>query len=247
MAKEPRGPSGGFPSTHWSQILAVECETGGEKRSALDSLLVRYLPALRAHLTYRGIHPEQADDVLHDFVAKKILEKDLISLANPQAGKFRTFLLTALDRFVSNQIRRAKAKKRRPEGNVVSLEVSQEPSATGTDHTAAFEIAWAREVIAEALRRMKRTCETADRSTLWEVFNQRILLPTLEGNKPLDYRQLIAQYGFSSPLQVANTVVTAKRMYARMLRAVVSEYAGGEDEVEAELADLRKNLSKRRA
>ena len=70
----------------------------------MGQLLSRYLPALRSHLIHsKRLQGADADDVLQDFVAGKILERDLIAKANQELGKFRTFLLTALDRFLLNR------------------------------------------------------------------------------------------------------------------------------------------------
>ena len=87
-----------FPTTAWSLVAEAGQEDAGAKRDALDRLLRRYLPALRAHLIYRRrFAPERADDLVQEFVADKIVEKDLIARADQQLGKFRTFLLTALE------------------------------------------------------------------------------------------------------------------------------------------------------
>ena len=102
-----------FPTTRWSLVDRAGREGSEAERQALGQLLTRYLPALRSHLIHsKRLQPADADDVLQDFVAGKVLERDLIAKANVQLGKFRTFLLTALDRFLLNRIRNGKAKKR---------------------------------------------------------------------------------------------------------------------------------------
>ncbi|NLF72215.1 MAG: hypothetical protein GX575_24540 [Candidatus Anammoximicrobium sp.] len=94
-----------FPTTRWSLVARAGDEELEARRQALGELVVAYLPALRAHLVYRkGLVPEQ-DDVLQEFVAQKVLEKNLFAQADRALGKFRTFLLTALDRFLYNWLR----------------------------------------------------------------------------------------------------------------------------------------------
>lgn len=50
---------------------------------------------------------------------------------------------------------------------------------------------------------------------------------------------MVEQFGFPSPTAASNALVTAKRMYARILRAVVAQYADDPHEVESEIAELR--------
>jgi len=235
-----------FPTTAWSLVAQVGREDAEEKREALGRLLVRYLPALQAHLVYgKRLPPERADDLIQEFVAGKIIEKDLIARADRQLGKFRTFLLTALDRFVMNQFRDERAKKRAPsDAAVVALDERQDGSQTTRHPSEAFDIAWARGIVSQALQRMRVECESSGRDDVWGVFECRVVGPTLEGSKPVDYRELVRRFGFQSPSQASNALITGKRMYARALRAVVGEYADGPQEIESEIEELREILAR---
>jgi hypothetical protein len=75
------------------------------------------------------------------------------------------------------------------------------------------------------------------------VFECRLLVPLLQQTQPLPYDQLAQRFGFLSPLQAANALTTGKRMFARLLRAVVGEYVP-QDEVEAEIGELKQSLSR---
>jgi len=227
-----------FPSTQWSMVAAAGQSDVDQKRQALQCLLVRYLPALRAHLIYgKRLPPDRADDLLQEFTAKKILEKDLIAAADRQLGKFRTFILTALDRFLLNQLRAAGAQRRTADHAVPLAE------ADGVEYehdpTRAFDVAWAKNVIAGAMQEMRSECERSGRMDLWGVFQGRVAGPALEGTPPLAYAQMIEQLGFRSPTAASNALVTAKRMYERILRSIVGQYALGSQEVESEIAELR--------
>jgi hypothetical protein len=112
--------------------------------------------------------------------------------------------------------------------------------APGGDPAEAYALAWARELLSEALRRMKLECAQSNRDDVWLVFNSRVVRPTLEGEKPLAYDDLVSRLGLAAPIQACNLLTTGKRMFVRNLRAVAAEYAdpenGGPD---AELDDLR--------
>src|SRR5262245_8754891 len=95
-----------FPPTSWTNVQAAGANDSAGQRAALDGLLRRYWPVLRVHLIYRKkVPPDRAEDLLQGFVQEKILERNLLAVADPAKGKFRTFLLTALDRFLIDRWR----------------------------------------------------------------------------------------------------------------------------------------------
>jgi hypothetical protein len=103
-----------FPLTRWS-LVGRAAGAGGDMRvrAAVNELVVRYLPALRAHLVLtRRLSPDDADDLLQNFMASKVLEQNLFSRADEAQGKFRTFLLAALGNYLIDHVRAAQAKKR---------------------------------------------------------------------------------------------------------------------------------------
>lgn len=242
MTLEHRQIDGRFPTTHWSLVAQVGLPDADARRDALERLLVRYLPALRAHLLWgKRLPSEEADDLLQDFVAGKIIERGLIGRADAALGKFRTFLLAALDRYAIDRFRQQSAKKRSPDG--APLEIGERgdllPAPPSSD---AFDVAWARSVLAEALKRMREECEATGRADVWGVFQCRLLEPSLQGTAPVDYEELVARFGLQSPSQASNVLVTAKRTFARALRSVVGEYALGDEEIDAEIRELREIL-----
>lgn len=243
MSEPPREQPARFPTTAWSLVARAGNE-GETRREALGQLLSRYLPALRAHLVYRrGFQSAVADDMVQEFVAGKIVEKDLIARADQDLGKFRTFLLTALDRFVSNQLRDQRAKKRSPQQSLVSIGDRQDAVYDEGGPSDVFDVAWARGVIQQALERVRQECAASGREELWGVFECRVVGPTLEGAKPPSYRELVERFKFRTPTQASNALTTAKRMYARALRSVVAEYAADSREIDSEIADLQRILS----
>jgi hypothetical protein len=104
-------------------------------------------------------------------------------------------------------------------------------------------VAWAQELIAEALRRMQAECVQSRRSDLWTIFQGRVVRPAYEGEEPVGYEQLVKELGLTVPLEACRLLTTAKRMFSRNLRSVVSEYAGDEGDTDAEIEDLRKTLA----
>lgn len=248
MSSERNAIASPFPTTHWSLVDVIRQGDAQARHKALERFLIRYLPALRIHLVRtRGVAWEESEDLLQEFVAQRILEKDLVSRVDPGAGKFRTFLLTSLDRFFIDWLRRQRAQKRSPGGErLMHIDDVQGYGSAIDDPAGLFDVAWARSVIGEALQRMQQQCEDSGRADLWGVFQCRLVDPLLKGVPPVDYEGLVERFGLTSPAQASNVLVTAKRMYARALRSVVAEYASDEEEIELEIRDLQEILARSR-
>jgi len=235
-----------FPTTRWSLVDVIRRGDARATREALEELLGRYLPALRAHVVYRRrIAPHEADDLVQEFIASRVLEKDLIAGADRNRGRFRSYLLKALDRFLIDWVRQARAKKRSPgEGAIVPLDDQDQSIEWQETPSDVFHATWARGVVAEALRRVRSQCESSRRPELWAILECRLLDPILKGTQPADYEQLVERFDLKSPAQASNLLITARRMCARALRSVVAEYAEDEQEIESEITELREILAK---
>jgi DNA-directed RNA polymerase specialized sigma24 family protein len=233
-----------FPTTRWSLVLRAGGGEAGEARVALDELLRRYLRPLRAYLLHsRGLPEAEAEDLLQGFIADRILEQALIGAADPERGRFRTFLLCALDRYLVDRMRYQSRLKRQANGAVLTIEQVGDVAHRGGDPRDLFDVEWAREVLGRTLQSMRRQCEAGDREDLWAVFEARVLGPTLAGEPPVPYPELAQRLGRSALDQGPNLLVTAKRMFQRSLRQVVGEYAADEREVDAEIVELERILS----
>jgi RNA polymerase sigma-70 factor (ECF subfamily) len=235
-----------FPLTRWSLIARARSGSTPWARQALDELLQRYLPALRTHLLLsRRLDPDRADDLLQSFVTSRFVEQSLLSSAGPEKGRFRTFVLKAMNNFLIDQIRKEQAQKRG--GTAKSLDAADSQHWHSQDETAdpaaAYDLAWARRVIEQAAESMRTQCLRDDRADIWEVFVARVLSPTLEGAQPVPYEQLIARFHYETPERAANVLVTAKRTFQRALREVVADYCD-EGEVDDEIRELQSIVSR---
>lgn len=243
---EDAGEGGrGFQTTDWTQVRAAGGADGEARQRALAAVFTTYRRPLLAHLCGRfQVGEDQAADWLQDFVHRKVLQANVLRRAARARGKFRTFLLTSLERFVLDQQRRARTQRRMPPRGFVPLDqVGEEDVARQAEAgAAAMACAWAKALIDETLRRMEAECARKECPRRWEVFKARVLDPLYHGAETLPYAVLVERFGFESPAEASNTFNTALRMYERLLRQVVREYAGLEADVEAELDQLRRDL-----
>ena len=183
----------------------------------------------------------EIDDLLQEFVATKFLEQDLLSRATPTRGRFRTLLLTSLDRFAIDQHRREFALKR---GRAATMTLDD---AVSGHHAAAFggsdfEVEFAREVIAAALARTESYCHQTDQTVAWEIFRRQVVDPLLRGESRVPYADLVQELGLVSPAQASNQLTSAKRIFRRCLRQAFLDFGTPETELDEELRALGFNL-----
>ena len=229
-----------FPTTHWSQIELTGHQDPSIRTGALQRLLRQYIRPMQLHLGARvGLDAESAEELVQEFLLNKVLRLELFARAEQGKGRFRTYLLTSLDRFACNA-----ARDRRARG-CQSLEEISEPVDPAPEVSRVFDAAWAREVLERATRRMREDCHRRGRDDVWRVFESRLIAPALEDAKPVVYEKLIARLQLDSASDGSNLLVTAKRAFARALRSVVGEYEKEPREIEQEIAALRAALSRR--
>jgi RNA polymerase sigma-70 factor (ECF subfamily) len=235
----------GFPTTHWSRIfLAGEQEQAGG-RDALDQLLRQYYAPLLAHLRFKsGVGEDDARDLLHSFVEKKILQARLLQQAERERGRFRTFLRTALDHFVTDAYRHSRRASRTPGGGLVSLEeLPSELDAAAPPAADPFDREWALTVLHEARRRTRAYYESKGEANSWAVFDLGCWRKQVEGLRPPPHAAMARQFGFRSARQVSNTIITVGRRYGALLREIVAEYVEDEAAIDAEIRELMAILS----
>jgi RNA polymerase sigma-70 factor (ECF subfamily) len=237
---------GFYRTTIWSEVDRTRSCDSQVAMAALGGLLERYSRPLKAHVGFKfRVDEERAADWLQEFIARKVLLGELLSKASRDRGRFRTFLLNALDNFVMSELRKEQAQKRQPQSGTVSLDnLSPGEQAGLAAHSADdFTLEWARAVLAEALARMEAACQTKSCLERWGVFKARLLGPALDGAPAQPYEELVLRFGFRSPAEASNALITARRQFARLLSEVVAEYAGADVDVEAELRELMRALS----
>ena len=99
-----------FATTHWSVVLAAKQGESSEAVTALEKLCRAYWPPLYAYIRRDGYDVPDAQDLTQQFFAR-LLEKNFLEHLHHQRGKFRSFLLTFLKHFLSDE--RDKAAKPR--------------------------------------------------------------------------------------------------------------------------------------
>src|SRR5262245_16604075 len=107
-----------FPPTRRSVLACVRSRDSQTRRAALETLAVGYWRPIYKYLRVRGrAAPEDAQDLTQGFFAAA-LEKGFFESYDPSRARFRTWLRTCLDGFVSHERESARRFKR---GGAVQL------------------------------------------------------------------------------------------------------------------------------
>jgi DNA-directed RNA polymerase specialized sigma24 family protein len=237
----------GLPNTRWSEVETAGKPHTEEGRVALDSILARYRPALLGHLRAKfSLSREDAEDTLHSFIEQKILARNWMAKAQPRRGRFRTFLLSSLDRFTISEIRQQQARKRAPDTSLLPLHDlpnEQLPADPTPPASQAFDRLWAEAVLRGAYKSMEQSCKHKGQDNVWRVFSERLLQPLLDQQEQPSYEDLSKRYDLSSPSDAFNLLASGKRIFRRHLHRIIGEYAQSSAEIEEEIAHLRKLIT----
>src|ERR1051325_7661444 len=120
----PRPGNPSFPDTRWSVVLRAGVETGSAGKTALEQLCRDYWFPLYAFMRRRGHSPVDAQDVTQGFMLH-LIEGPLLSRADQERGRFRSFLLGALQHFLAKELRRQQTVKRGGSLEIVSLDAEE--------------------------------------------------------------------------------------------------------------------------
>lgn len=141
-------------------MLAAGRPEQPEAARALEELCAQYWHPVYAYARRRGNSAEDARDLTQGFFAD-MLEKGSLVRADPQRGRFRTFLLAAMKNHVAGQWRRGQALKRGGGFELLQLdfdsgEISyQATSANELSPEAAYDRRWALDILDQALKELR--------------------------------------------------------------------------------------------
>jgi len=213
-----------------------------------DSLIGRYWKPVYCYLRRKGFTNELAKDMTQGFFCEIMLERDLFRRADRAKGRFRTFLLCALDHYVIDAHRRQSAQRRTPDRDLVSLDAIDDMSDLPADcHQASpdqvFGYAWATSLLDEVLVIVESKCRSAGQTVHWQVFKDRVLCPIMGDSEAPGMAALCQQYGIERESQASNMIVTVKRRFRAVLEDCLRMQVSSEAEVADEFNDLLEVLS----
>jgi DNA-directed RNA polymerase specialized sigma24 family protein len=226
-----------FATTHWSVVLRAGDTQAPESRVALETLCSVYWHPLYAFVRGGGYAPDEARDLTQEFFAR-LLEKKWLKDADPERGRFRTFLLAALKHFLANEWKAAHRQKRGGDAAFVSVEELEEAEryepelADRESAEKAYDRRWAEAVLARVLERLRSEWNASGHGARYEALKSFLA----EDDGPA-YAELSRQLGLSEN-GIATSIHRLRRRYGELFRAEIAETVSEPTEVEGEIRYL---------
>jgi RNA polymerase sigma-70 factor (ECF subfamily) len=223
-------------------VLAAQDKSSPNAAAALEVLCSAYWYPLYAYVRGSGRSPHDAQDLTQEFFAR-LLAQDWLRVVLPERGRFRTFLLVAMKRFLTNEWRRDMAQKRGSGNPPLALDTAEaehrfaaEPPL-GPDQL--YERRWAMTLLDESLQRLE--WEYAHEGKKQDFDSLKQWLTAERGGIP--YTQIAAALGTTE----GATRVAVHRMRKRFrefFRQTIAETVDAEGDVDAEMRHVVAVLSR---
>ena len=238
------GGKGQFRTTHWSVVLAAGKADSTRARGALEKLCQSYWYPLYAFVRRLGHSPHDAEDLVQAFFAQ-CLEKNYLGPADQAKGRFRSFLLIALKRFLANEWDKARTQKRgggAPPASLDALTAEQRYALEPSERLSPdrlFERRWVLTLLENVLARLREEQVAGGKSAAFEVLKD--LLTTRGRGVP--YAELAERLSMSeSAVKVA--VHRLRQRYRELLETEIANTVASPDEIAEERRYLLSVLNK---
>jgi RNA polymerase sigma factor (sigma-70 family) len=231
-------PNPRFVPTRWSVVLAARQEDSPQAEEALAALCQTYWYPLYAFVRRQGHSSADAQDLTQEFFAR-LIEKHYLGRIQREGGRFRSFLLAALKRFLANEWDRAHAQKRGGQQTPISIDAESaetryrlEPAHELTPERI-YERHWAQTLLEQVLARLRTEYAAAGKGDLFERIQSSLSQP--RGSVP--YADIASQLG-STEAAIKMAGQRLRVRYRELLRAEIAQTVAAPSEVEDEIRHL---------
>jgi RNA polymerase sigma factor (sigma-70 family) len=219
-------------------VIAAGNPNEPHARESLAALCDAYWYPLYAYIRRRGYDPEKARDLTQDFFAR-LLERSLLSEADPTRGRFRSFLRTVCSHYLADQRDRENTQKRG--GGRVALTIDTADAegryaremADELTPDRIFDRSWALALLERVLDRLREEYDEAGKAATFEA-----LRDGLEGGpEDVPHAKIATRLGTSEgAARVA--AHRLRRRYGELLRREIASTLDDPADVDDEIRDL---------
>jgi len=227
-----------FATTHWSVVLKAAGTESRAAEEALEQLCRMYWYPLYAYVRRCGFSPADAEDLTQGFFVA-LLDRNSLAGIKREGGRFRSFLLTALKRFLVNEHERQQTAKRgggRMHFSLDELAPEERYQFEPVDHLTPdvlFERRWASTLLELAMTRLRTEYVEAGKDQLFQR-----LQPCLAGAEDrVAYAALAKELGMTENA-IKMAAHRLRRRYGEILRAEVAQTVFTSAEIDDELRHL---------
>ena len=229
---------GQFHPTRWTIVLQAADSSAPEAQQALTQLCQTYWAPLYAFIRREGNHRDKAHDLTQSFFAH-LLESDLMKKADPNKGKFRSFLLTSLKNFLKDEWRREKALRRGGAFQFVHIDAQEAEDtylrlpADQPDSTLAYDRDWAVGVIRLVKAKLRQAYLDKGHSTLYDA-----LLPYLTGYGERGFYAKVAEVLKIDENAVGVSLHRMRQKFGQLLRQEIAQTVASSADIDDEIKYL---------
>jgi RNA polymerase sigma factor (sigma-70 family) len=227
-----------FATTHWSLVLAAGSPESTRYRMALETLCQTYWFPLYAYLRRRGYNTHLTEDYVQGFFSY-LLEKHVLHRANPERGRFRSFLLATLKHYLTDERDRARTQKRGGVTKILSLNIETAESQYSVEpahHLSPeklFERQWALTLLNRTICRLKAESLSKNKPNLFTILETYLTLD--EDSVP--YGDIATKLNMTEGA-VKVAVHRLRNRYRELLRDEIAHTVAAEDQIDEEIRDL---------
>ena len=219
-------------------MLSARDGTSTQAHTALAQLCRTYWYPLYAYVRRQGHSAHDAQDLTQGFFAH-LLQRSFLENVGPLKGKFRSFLLAALNHFLSDEWDKARAEKRGGGQTFISLDDHDaeelyllEPDSNMTAEKI-FERRWALALLAQAFARLREEFVAAGKTGEFDHLKVFLSTPTNDG--AYDAVAMKLEMAVDS---VAVKVHRLRQRYGELIRAEIAHTVASPADIEEEMAHL---------
>ncbi len=251
MSSKHRTDIGGageaFLTTHWSLVEGIQSDTDRDQ-ALVGLLLKRYWKPAYCYLRRKGHDNEEAKDLTQGFFHEVVLNRQLVRRADQDKGRFRSFLLHALNQYVSNERAKQNAKKRIPREKLLPLDMTDPPALSATvsewNPEDAYHYAWLSGLLDQILAQVRQECLDQGMDTHWQVFHSRLVGPILADAPAPTWDEICQEYGLRDTKTAFNMMTTVKRRFQAALQRTMRDTVTSEAQMQEEFQEIMQWLPK---
>jgi RNA polymerase sigma-70 factor (ECF subfamily) len=237
-ASDVARPKNYFATTHWSVVLKAGRSDTTRARGALANLCQIYWFPLYAYVRRRGYPSEDAKDLTQGFFAR-LLEQQTLANADPNCGRFRSFMLGAMNHFLADERAKRQTLKRGGGRILLSLDLAAaeerydlEP-ADDSSPDKLFDKQWALALLSEVLNQLEQEYRRDGKAELFAA-----LKLTLSGTREAQPYAALASSLRMKAGAVKVAVHRLRKRYRALLQAEIENTVASGKEAPEEMRHL---------
>jgi RNA polymerase sigma-70 factor (ECF subfamily) len=230
------GPAA-FTTTHWSVVLEAQGESPAAQ-AALEKLCRTYWRPIYGFVRRQGARSEDAADLTQGFFALLLERKDL-NTVRKEKGRLRSYLLTSLKNFLTDERRRVMAIKRGKGQRLIPLDEIREGERIDVERSdrltadQIYERRWAFTVLEQVMARLRDEYRSVGNLRFFDQMKKMLM----DEAGRLSQAQVASEFGMTENA-VKQAFYRFRQRYQTLFREEIAHTVAIPSDIEDELRYL---------